>query len=125
MRINSGQMSLSPCCYIALDPFDDRSIPRSIRHVDVFYQRAAELAREGELELGTVLGHAIAHEIGHLLLGSNAHGPRGLMRAKWGPRDLQGASKGYLLFGQKEAELIRANVAARLRLRDRWSATRG
>jgi len=82
--------------------------------VNVFYQRAQELAEEGDLGLATVLGHAIAHEIGHLLLGSNAHSPRGLMRAKWGPKDLQGASKGDLLFQAKEAEIIRAHVAARM-----------
>jgi hypothetical protein len=83
--------------------------------VNVFYQRAEELAKEGNLGLGTVLGHAIAHEIGHLLLGSNAHLPRGLMRAKWGPKELQFANKGDLLFGPKEAETIRANVANRTR----------
>jgi hypothetical protein len=31
----------------------------------------------------TILGRVVAHEIGHLLLGSNSHGPHGLMRASW------------------------------------------
>jgi hypothetical protein len=31
--------------------------------------------------LGRVLGRAVAHELGHYLLGSSAHAPRGLMRA--------------------------------------------
>jgi hypothetical protein len=83
--------------------------------VNVFYQRAEELARDGDLGLPKLLGHAIAHEIGHLLLGSTAHSAIGLMRAKWGPKDLQRADKGDLLFGAKEAELIRANVAARVK----------
>ena len=82
--------------------------------VNVFYQRAEELATDGELGLPKVLGHAIAHEIGHLLLGSNAHSPVGIMRAKWGPEDLRRANRGNLLFGAKEAELIRAHVAVRM-----------
>ena len=38
-----------------------------------------------------ILGHAAAHEIGHLLLGSNSHSPFGLMRARWSGQDLQNA----------------------------------
>ena len=31
----------------------------------------------------TLLGRVTAHEIGHLLLGTNSHAPTGLMRASW------------------------------------------
>ena len=34
-----------------------------------------------ELVLGRVLGRAVAHEVGHFLLGSREHAPFGLMRA--------------------------------------------
>jgi hypothetical protein len=37
--------------------------------------------------LGTVLGRAVAHEIGHYLLESGAHTSRGLMRATFQPRE--------------------------------------
>jgi hypothetical protein len=37
----------------------------------------------------TVLGFAVAHEIGHLLLGNNAHGAAGVMRAVWSRGELQ------------------------------------
>ena len=36
-----------------------------------------------------VLGFAVAHELGHLLLGTNAHAAAGLMRAVWSRSDLQ------------------------------------
>ena len=35
------------------------------------------------------LGFAVAHEVGHLLLGTNAHGAAGLMRAVWSRSELQ------------------------------------
>jgi len=83
--------------------------------VNVFYQRTLELAKDADLGLAKVLGHAIAHEIGHLLLGSKAHSPVGLMRAKWGPEDLHRAERGDLLFRTEEATIIRAQVVARMR----------
>jgi hypothetical protein len=45
-----------------------------------------------------VLGYAIAHEIGHLLLGTNAHGSAGLMRAVWSRGDLRRHDPGTWLF---------------------------
>ena len=36
----------------------------------------------------TVLGFAVAHEVGHLLMGTTAHGQTGLMRAVWSRTDL-------------------------------------
>jgi len=37
-----------------------------------------------ETLVGRALGRALAHELGHYLLRSKAHTPRGLMRADWG-----------------------------------------
>jgi hypothetical protein len=37
--------------------------------------------------LGVVLGRAVAHEIGHYLLGTSAHSATGLMRASIAPRE--------------------------------------
>jgi hypothetical protein len=47
-------------------------------------QRAA-LAEGAPVVRG--LGHVIAHEIGHLLLGTNGHSDIGLMRPDWCPRE--------------------------------------
>jgi hypothetical protein len=43
---------------------------------------AARSAKSG-VPRWIIMGRATAHEIGHLLLGSNSHGPKGLMRAAW------------------------------------------
>ena len=81
----------------------------------VFLDRVIERTAVGALSLEQVLGHAMAHEVGHLLLGSNSHSLRGLMRGKWSPEDLQRAAKGDLLFTPEQAKRMRGNVIARLR----------
>ena len=82
-------------------------------YASVFYQRVADVAESGKISTGKVLGHAIAHEIGHLLLGSNSHSPAGLMKADWKSGDLKLLDMGRLHFSPKEGSLMRADVASR------------
>jgi hypothetical protein len=49
----------------------------------IFADRAARLAADAQVEPSTVLGYAIAHELGHLLLGTATHARSGLMRSSW------------------------------------------
>jgi len=49
----------------------------------VYVDRVERLARGSDGDLGTLLGRAMAHEIGHLLMGRAAHATRGLMRPRW------------------------------------------
>ena len=60
-------------------------------------------------------GHAIAHEIGHLLLGPGAHSNEGIMRALWNKSELQqiAAAQQGLLFPRKQAEQLRMSLSAR------------
>jgi hypothetical protein len=81
----------------------------------VFLDRVIGRTAIGEISLEQVLGHAMAHEVGHLLLGSNSHWTRGLMRGKWSLEDLRRAAKGDLLFTPQQAEVIRAEVLRRVR----------
>jgi len=73
----------------------------------VFYDRVEELANGGPASAGVLLGHAVAHEIGHLLLGSDSHASFGLMRGRWSRSDLSLASHGKLLFSERERRAIR------------------
>ena len=54
-----------------------------------------------------VLGRAMVHELGHLLLGPN-HSPVGIMKANWMPEDLNPAKLGMLMFTSEQGELIRS-----------------
>jgi tetratricopeptide (TPR) repeat protein len=73
----------------------------------VFSDRVKELAKGGGTSIEVILGHAVAHEIGHLLLGSNSHSSMGLMRSKWSRQDLVQAAGGELQFTQGEVARIR------------------
>jgi hypothetical protein len=49
----------------------------------VFMNRVDRFAEVAQFSRPTVLGRAIAHEIGHLILGTNSHSETGLMREVW------------------------------------------
>src|SRR5439155_9221543 len=55
----------------------------------IYGDRVASMAALAGFDAGKLLGRAMAHELGHLLLGTAAHSPRGLMRAYWRVQDLQ------------------------------------
>jgi hypothetical protein len=84
----------------------------------VFLDDVYRLARDGRASLAQILGHAAAHEIGHLLLGPHAHSPRGIMRAVWAQKDLDSASRGGLTFTLEQGARIRDEAASRQRSRD-------
>jgi hypothetical protein len=83
---------------------------------DVFFEPAEELHERFRfnVDLGTLLGHVVAHEIAHLLLGTNAHSATGIMRPHWNERDLADAGKGALLFTRAQGQTMREKVAASL-----------
>lgn len=82
----------------------------------VFCDSVREQAHPGGAGFAQILGHAMAHELGHILLRTSGHAPTGLMRARWSPEDLRRAAWGQLCFTDGQAAVIRAEVAARAQL---------
>ncbi len=82
----------------------------------VFYQRVQEAATSGAATSAQILGYAMAHEIGHLLLGPNHHSHEGIMCARWNRELLEEASQGQLKFTQDQAKVIRDEVETRAEL---------
>ena len=85
----------------------------------VFYAHIQVKAEQEGVSPATVLGLAVAHEFGHLLLGPNAHSAQGIMRANWGHSDMQRGVQGQLRFTDQQAPLIRAGVQSRTKERER------
>jgi len=77
---------------------------------DVFYDSVEKLDRDWHVGLARVLGHVIAHELGHLILGSNAHSRQGVMCPRWHRDELHLASRGALLFSVEQARLMRKRL---------------
>jgi hypothetical protein len=75
--------------------------------------RVERVATQAGISQSLLLGHAIAHELGHQLLGLNAHSTAGLMLAMWRQKQLRQAAKGNLVFTAQEAEAIRHSVLTR------------
>jgi hypothetical protein len=55
--------------------------------------------------LGVILGHAISHELGHLL--RLPHAPAGIMRAQWGREEWVAAVSGGLVFSRPEFKVAK------------------
>jgi len=77
---------------------------------DVFYDNAMELHTAWNVGLGDILGSVMAHELGHLILGSNSHSPTGIMRARWEHGELRRLERGSLVFTDEQAERMRVKV---------------
>lgn len=85
---------------------------RAVRGVRayVFYPRVVRAVARYATELSTVLGMAMAHELGHMLRPTPDHDPDGLMRATWTPREFALASRGALFFSRTAGETIRLTL---------------
>jgi hypothetical protein len=77
----------------------------------IFYRVVQGTARDNMASQAIVFGAAIAHEIGHLLLGADAHTPKGIMQASLGRREFEQAEGGGLLFDSRQAQRIRENLS--------------
>jgi hypothetical protein len=78
----------------------------------IYIDRVEWLAREAGTDSRTLLGHAIAHELGHLLLASTSHGPVGLMRAFWSLDEVRRGRRRDWTFASSELALLRRRVEA-------------
>jgi len=79
----------------------------------VFHHRVESLAVELGCARAVILGYAMAHEIGHLLLGTSSHSPQGIMRAQWTEKQLLSASAGRFGFFSQQGAKMRAEILAR------------
>jgi hypothetical protein len=77
----------------------------------IYVQRVEQMAAFSDTDVSRLLGRAIAHEVGHLLLASNTHTLRGLMRARWSPQDLRRDEAVDWLLTEEDAAAIRRRLS--------------
>ena len=82
-------------------------------YATLFFDSVQDVADAERLPPGLILGVAMAHEFGHLLLPSRGHSCKGIMRAKLRRGDWKKAAQGRLFFTSKESDQMRAGVLAR------------
>ncbi len=72
----------------------------------IFRDKVDEIVQKTHLNPARLLGPALAHELGHLLLGVNSHSPEGIMAGRWNAREIDAARRGALGFTKHDAEAI-------------------
>jgi hypothetical protein len=80
---------------------------------DVFYPSVEKLHSGLDTSLSRVLGHVMAHEIGHLLLGLRSHSALGIMQPHWQGEALRRIGMGTLLFTAEQARSMRERLLAK------------
>jgi len=80
--------------------------------VTVSYEHIASraLRDNSPSEASTLLGCVIAHELGHLFLGSDSHSLVGIMQPHWGRDQIHQAQTGNLRFTPEQAVQLRERV---------------
>jgi hypothetical protein len=81
---------------------------------DLFYERMEELQNTRHGGLASLLGHVAAHEVGHLLLGTNSHAPTGIMRGHWTDEEVAGINLARLYFSPAESERMRERLSSKM-----------
>jgi len=85
---------------------------------DVFLDRLQQLTEEREIDYARLLAHVVAHELGHLLLGPNAHSVMGLMQARMTGDSLERMEQGNFRFSQEQMR----NMHARLKVAEQMAS---
>ena len=84
----------------------------------VFVNVVWSVAHGAGVDPRDLLGLAIAHELGHVLLNTNSHARTGLMRANWSRAELRRADESDSRFLSNEAATMRQAVEGRVERRN-------
>jgi hypothetical protein len=76
----------------------------------VYADRVNWMAGQTGVDPHELLGRAIAHELGHLLMATSAHGTKGLMRPVWSPSEVRRQQKHDWSFEPQEIAAIKARA---------------
>jgi hypothetical protein len=75
-------------------------------YASVFLERVKDAASCANLSWILVLAYATVHEVGHLLLGAEAHTAQGLMKPTWDRKDFEAMSQNSFHFSKEQARQL-------------------
>jgi hypothetical protein len=78
--------------------------------IAIFLDRVRNFAKRDPLFEPRILGHVLAHEIGHVLRGTDAHSWTGVMKAHWDDSDYRAMRARGLRFSAEDAATIRLRL---------------
>jgi hypothetical protein len=87
-----------------------RGLGQMGRLLYAFYSRIETYARQHDKPVSQVLGHVMAHELGHLLLPHGSHTKSGIMVAEWDRHQAEQIGRGWLSFSAEDAAQIRTRA---------------
>ena len=105
-----GPVKLSPSHVLGNAMIDTST--GSGRLATIYFDRVLALANASSVDVPRLLGYAIAHELGHLLLATGTHSGRGLMRAVWTLTHVRQKTQVDWSFTEQEVAAIRARQQA-------------
>ena len=82
------------------------------RNIMISTERLYDIAQNSEQTCDRILGLAVAHEIGHALLGRNSHSNQGIMCPRWNSNDLQLESRHSAGFTEEQIDRMHRNWIA-------------
>ncbi len=89
------------------------ALPFQGTQIKVFFDRIHQTSLNYPGLEPVLLAHVLAHEIAHMLQGTNCHSDIGLMKAVWNPDDYANMMIRGLAFTPEEAASIKRGISAR------------
>jgi hypothetical protein len=107
--VRSRDLPREPAALVLGEAFIDTNARDAVL-ATIYVDRVERMAELSETDGTLLLGRAIAHEVGHLLLGTTAHSSAGLMRAKWSSGDIRRNHIADWILTREDAAAIRRRL---------------
>ncbi len=80
------------------------------QYCDAFFDRIQDMHQQSQVNVSRLLGTVMAHEVGHLLLGSHGHAMLGIMSPHWQAPELRRIDMGSLGFSPEQGLRMKAHI---------------
>jgi hypothetical protein len=79
----------------------------------IYYPKIQQIAKLVNAPIPVVLALATVHEIGHLILGSQAHWPTGIMQPRWGCKEVADMIELNHFFNRSQSKELQKRLLSR------------